>query len=85
MYRIYFDSNDAVDDGYSLSCVGSQADIAAIADQLREGMRVTLYMTGYMTGELEVDAILKYDAQNCRWIGCPVPGSLHYLNSSQED
>jgi hypothetical protein len=81
MYRIYFDSNNAADDGYSLSCVGSQADIVLIADQLQEGMHVILYITG----ELEMEAVLNYDAQKIRWIGCPVPGTLRYLDGGQAD
>ena len=78
MHRIYFDTNNEVDDGYNLSSVGSLRDIAPIADQLRDGLHVILYMTG----ELELEAILKFDSQTGRWIGFPVPGTLRYIDGT---
>ena len=79
MYRIYFDSNNGVDGGYSLSCFGSLQDIAPIEAKLREGMHVTLYMTG----EMELEAVLEFDRARGRWIGRPVAGTLRYLDGTQ--
>jgi hypothetical protein len=56
MYRIYFDSNDGIPD---TSCYGlwldkSLEDLAKIPSGPREGMMVTIYMTG----EIEMEASL---------------------------
>jgi hypothetical protein len=54
--RIYFDTNEGDGTGddirYDLGLRRSREDIAAISDQLQEGMRVIIYMTG----ELEMEA-----------------------------
>jgi len=77
LYRIYFDTNDGtMDDGYPLHCRGSLEDIQPIADKLEEGMQVVIYMTG----ELEMEAILELDRGNDVWIGRPIKGTLKYLD-----
>jgi hypothetical protein len=76
LHRIYFDTNDGTMDGYPLYCRGSLEDIQPIADKLKEGMRVVIYMTG----ELEMEAILEFDHGNSLWIGRPIKGTLKYLN-----
>ncbi|GEP57940.1 hypothetical protein RSO01_51060 [Reyranella soli] len=77
MLRIYFDTNDGTPDGrYGLWVKGSLDDIAPIADQLRDGMRVIIYMTG----ELEMEAVLEFDKQWNAWTAWPVPGTTNYYD-----
>jgi hypothetical protein len=77
LYRIYFDTNDGtIDDGYPLACKGAQDDIEPIADKLKEGMRVIIYMAE----ELEMEAILEFDHDDNLWIARPVKGTLKYLD-----
>jgi hypothetical protein len=77
LYRIYFDTNDGtMSDGYPLCCKGSLEDIQPIAHQLKEGMRVIIYMTG----ELEMEAILEFDRGNNFWIGHPIEETLKILD-----
>jgi hypothetical protein len=76
LHRIYFDTNDGTMGGYPLHCRGSLEDIQPIADKLKEGMRVVIYMTG----ELEMEAILEFDRGNSLWIGRPIEGTLKYLD-----
>jgi hypothetical protein len=74
--RIYFDTNEQVrDDTYSLGIAGSVEDIRRLGDSMSHGMRVTLYMTG----ELEVEAILEYDAVHECWPGKADMITLKYL------
>jgi hypothetical protein len=43
--RLWFDTNAMIDENvYSLRCLGTLRDIAALDVELREGMPVTLYM-----------------------------------------
>lgn len=76
MIRIYFDTNEGDGDGrYSLNCTGSLQDIAPIADKLKEGMRVVIYMSD----ELEMQATLEFDRRYGHWMARPVPGTTRYL------
>jgi hypothetical protein len=76
LYRIYFDANDGTaHDGYPLACRGALDDVEPIADKLKEGMRVIIYMTG----ELEMEAILEFDHGTSHWIARPVKGTPKYL------
>jgi hypothetical protein len=77
-YRIYFDTNNGtMAYGYPLACYGSLRDIEPIADKLKEGMRIVIYMTG----ELEMEAVLEFDRDNARWIARPIEGTLKYLDT----
>lgn len=62
MHRIYFDTNDlAPNGGYCLGVGGS----------LRDGLHVIIYMTG----ELEMEAVLEFDARWKRWTAHPIEGT----------
>jgi hypothetical protein len=73
MYRIYFDSNDGspTRPGYSLHLSASKADLAHIPGGPREGMRVVIYMTG----ELEMEAVLAFDLSSNIWMALPIEGT----------
>jgi hypothetical protein len=78
MYRIYFDTNDSEfyegEYYYSLCALGSLKSIAPIADKLSEGMRVVIEMTG----ELEMEAILKFNREYGHWLARPIEGTIKY-------
>lgn len=77
LHRIYFDTNEQVgDDCYDLGIPGSRADIEPIADQLRDGMRVVIYMGN----ELELEAILRFDSEHNHWTATGIRGTLKYLD-----
>jgi hypothetical protein len=69
LHRIYFDTNEGTPDGrYGLGLAASQTDLALIpTDQLRDGLRVTIYMSG----DLEMEATLKYDHTQQSWAAQP--------------
>jgi hypothetical protein len=75
LHRIYFDSNERHFDPkgirYDLGLRSSLRDIALVADQLQEGMRVIIYMTG----ELEMEATLEFDQKYRCWMGRPIEGT----------
>ena len=72
MHRIMFDTNDGNDQfGYELKFADSLKDIAAIGDDLRDGLRVVIYMPH----ELEMEAVLKFDPKAGIWLGFPVAGT----------
>jgi hypothetical protein len=72
LHRIYFDTNERHFDirgiRYDLGLPGSFTDIAPIAGQLHEGMRVIIYMTG----ELEMEATLEFDRNSGGWMARPI-------------
>jgi len=75
MYRIYFDGNDlAGPDCYGLWVNGSLADIEPIADKLHDGLHVIIYMTG----ELEMEAVLEFDTEWNAWTARAVPGTIKH-------
>ena len=79
MHRIYFDTNDGAEDGrYGLWVRGSLKDITPIADQLYDGLRVIIYMTG----EVEMEAVLRYDSDRSAWTAIPDASTLRYLDGS---
>jgi hypothetical protein len=85
LYRIYFDTNEVLyhEDGtcrYDLGIPGSSRDIRPIAGELQDGMRVVIYMTG----ELEMEAILQFDRKFSRWLARPVEGTTKYFDGSTE-
>lgn len=76
--RVFFDTNDGNwEYGYWLDFPKSKAELAQIEGGPREGMRVQIYMPG----ELEVEAILKWD--RTIWVGMPVEGTLRYLDGTR--
>jgi hypothetical protein len=68
MYRIYFDGNDANDQGnYLLGFNKSIEDLARIPGGPKEGMTVTIYMIG----EIEMEAVLEWDEKWKAWTARP--------------
>ncbi len=80
LHRVYFDTNDAAGmvDGYWLGLAQSRKDLEAIGDDLRDGLRVTIYMPN----ELEMDAILRFDATDAVWCAELIEGTVVYLDGS---
>ena len=77
MHRIYFDTNNGNDKwGYSLNINGSKADLALIGDGLCEGLKVIIYMTE----ELEMEAVLKFDNDLGYWKALPIKSTIKYLD-----
>jgi hypothetical protein len=77
--RIFFDTNEGTHDhGYELSLPLSLAGLAAISDQLRDGLQVLIYMPD----ELEMRAILNFAVKQQVWIARPIEGSIRYLDGS---
>src|SRR4051812_19096521 len=73
MYRIYFDSNDADEDGcYLLYLSKSERDLAKIPRGPNEGMLVTIYMVG----EIEMEATLAWNAKWNAWVANPITTSM---------
>ena len=78
MYRVYFDTNEGnLEAGYNLWLDPSKKDLAAIPGDPREGMPVIIYMTG----ELEMEAVLAFSADQSAWIARPVTGTIKYFDS----
>ncbi|WP_024513483.1 hypothetical protein [Bradyrhizobium sp. ARR65] len=77
MYRIYFDANERVEDGYGLWLNASKEDMGRIPNGPQDGMRVIIYMTG----ELEMEAILAFMPEHAAWTARPVPRTTKYLES----
>lgn len=64
MHRIYFDSNDRTGANlYGLWLNKSKEDLAKIPGGPREGITVTIYMTG----EIEMEATLEWNTQLNTW------------------
>jgi hypothetical protein len=77
LHRIYFDENEGDALGrYDLGIPGSLRDIPPIAGELKEGMRVLIYMGD----DFELEATLEYHAQFARWMARPIDGTLRYLD-----
>jgi hypothetical protein len=76
MHRIYFDTNEGSDGGYGLWLGASKDDLALIPDGPQEGMHVVIYMTG----ELEMEAILSLDHASGAWLARPISGTTRYLD-----
>ena len=76
MHRVYFDTNEGPPghSRYGLWLNASQEDLARIPGGPRNGMTVTLYMTG----ELEMEAVLAFDADQNSWTAIPIPGTTKY-------
>ena len=75
--RIFFDSNAGPPGGdrYGLWFDNSKTDLAKIPGGPKEGMRVVIYVTG----ELEMQAILAFDVE-WGWTAKPIPGTVQTLN-----
>ena len=73
MHRIYFDSNEGSsgNDRYGLWLARSREDLAKIPGGPREGMLVTIYMTG----EVEMEATLEWDDAWRGWTARPDAGT----------
>lgn len=82
MHRIYFDANDADEQGRYLLYLGrSLADLAKIPGGPKEGMPATIYMIG----EIEMEASLEWNAKWNAWTGRPNPGTVRDNTESWED
>ena len=79
MPRIYFDTNEGLPDrdGYGLWLDASREDLARIPGGPKTGMRVTIYMTG----ELEMEAVLAFESANKVWVARPIAGTTKYLQN----
>jgi hypothetical protein len=51
--------------------------LARIPNGLQEGMRVIIYMTG----ELEMEAVLTFAPEEGVWIASPIQGTIKYLEN----
>jgi hypothetical protein len=72
MHRIYFDGNDGPDnDRYGLWLAKSREDLAKIPGGPHDGLIVTIYMTG----EIEMEATLEWDAGFQAWTARPIAGT----------
>ena len=69
MHKIYFDSNNgSFENGYDLNIEGSRLDIEKITEEIREGMRVIIYMDD----DVEFEAILRFDKEINYWVAHPI-------------
>jgi len=75
MHRVYFDTNEGTMEGYCLWLNASMEDLSRIPGGPQEGMRVIIYMTG----ELEMQAMLKFAREQDCWIALPIFGTTKYL------
>ena len=77
MYRIFFDTKSCDERGrYSLGIAGAMKDIEPIADHLFEGLRVIIYIGD----ELEMQAVLTFDASSRVWMADPISETIKYLS-----
>jgi len=77
LYRIYFDENEGDErDRFDLGIPGSLRDIEPLAGKLADGMRVLCYDDH----EIEVEAILEWDAQHEQWMARPLWDTIRRLN-----
>jgi hypothetical protein len=77
MHRIYFDTNEGPDSRrYALWLRQSLEDMAAISDELHDGLHVIIYMTD----ELEMEAILEFDNTHGAWMAKPIKGTEKYYS-----
>ncbi len=72
MHRIYFDGNEGTETGYGLWLGRSIEDLAKIPGGPKEGMKVTIYMTG----EIEMEAVLEWDERCKCWTARPIMESV---------
>lgn len=77
MYRVYFDTNEGTDNGYGLWLDASKRDLSDIPGGPQEGMRIIIYMTG----ELEMEAVLAFESEQNVWIAQPVPETVKHLEN----
>ena len=69
MHRVFFDSNEGgYETGYLLWLPLSRSDLAEIGPDLKNGLRVIIYMPE----ELEFEAELVFDDQSDCWKAMPV-------------
>ena len=77
VHRICFDTSEGDELGrYSLDIPQALKDIAPVADKLAVGMHVVIYMTG----EVEVEAVLDFDKEQLRWVASPIWSTLRPLD-----
>ena len=77
--RIFFDTNEGDPPvAYWLTLPLSKADLGALEPQPREGMLVTIYMSG----ELEMEATLRWNDDLVVWAAEPVAGTIRYLDDT---
>ncbi len=76
MHRVFFDTNEGNPDvGYWLNLPMSRLNLESIGPGIQEGLHVIIFMPG----ELEMEAVLKFDQEGDHWIAIPVPGTvIHY-------
>ena len=76
--RVMFDTNEpwgTEPEGFWLGFAQSRLDLEKIGDDLRDGLRVVIYMIG----ELEMEATLEFDRNSNVWVAYPFPQTIkHY-------
>lgn len=77
--RIFFDTNRGTEEhGYWLGFDQSLKDLEILGDKLRDGARVIIYMSE----ELEMDAVLRFDLAATVWWADPISGTIKYLDGT---
>jgi hypothetical protein len=80
LHRIYFDENAGDENGrYDLGIPGSRRDLAPVAGELSNGVHVMLY-DGQ---EIEVEAVLEFDAASDRWMALPLWDTIRRSGDQQ--
>jgi hypothetical protein len=81
MHRVYFDSNEGTETGdYGLWLDKSKEDLAKIPGGPKEGLKVTIYMIG----EIEIEAILVWNAPWNGWSARPIDGTTRENHETWE-
>src|SRR5713101_1385458 len=85
IHRISFDTNEIIFDSptearYDLSFPTSVAELAQIGADLRDGLRVIIYMPD----ELEMEAALVFDRERDAWTARPIAGTTTYLDGQTD-
>lgn len=80
MHRVFFDGNsgpgDTPDDPrFGLWFETSLQDLAALGDELKDGLRIIIYSPG----ELEMEAVLEFDAKHDAWMAIGDGATIRYL------
>ncbi len=77
VHRIYFDSNDRTEvNVYGLWLNTSKEDLAKIPGGPQEGTKVVIYMTG----EIEMEATLEWNARWNAWTARAIEGTVRPNN-----
>ena len=76
MHRIYFDTNEGAERGYGLWLDASKRDLNRIPNGPKNSMHVVIYMTG----KVEMEAVLWFMPGHPAWIARPILQTTKYLD-----